>query len=38
MHTELVLDALEQALHARQVEKGLIHHSDHDDVPIVAQI
>jgi putative transposase len=29
MQTELVLDALEQALHARQVEKGLIHHSDH---------
>jgi transposase InsO family protein len=29
MHTELVLDALEQALHARQAEKGLIHHSDH---------
>jgi putative transposase len=29
MHTELVLDALDQALHARQVEKGLIHHSDH---------
>jgi putative transposase len=29
MHTELVLDALEQALHAREVQKGLIHHSDH---------
>jgi putative transposase len=29
MHTELVLDALDQALHARQVETGLIHHSDH---------
>jgi putative transposase len=29
MHTELVLDALEQALHARHAEKGLIHHSDH---------
>ena len=29
MHTELVLDALEQALHARQAETGLIHHSDH---------
>ena len=29
MHTDLVLDALDQALHARQVEKGLIHHSDH---------
>ena len=29
MHTELVLDALDQALHARHVEKGLIHHSDH---------
>jgi putative transposase len=29
MHTELVLDALDQALHARQVENGLIHHSDH---------
>ncbi len=29
MHTELVLDALDQALYARQVEKGLIHHSDH---------
>ncbi len=28
MHTELVLDALEQALHARQASKGLIHHSD----------
>lgn len=29
MHTELVLDALEQALHAREVQNGLIHHSDH---------
>jgi len=29
MHTELVLDALEQALHAREAEKGLTHHSDH---------
>jgi transposase InsO family protein len=29
MHTELVLDALEQALHARRPESGLIHHSDH---------
>ncbi len=29
MHTELVLDALEQALHARQTETGLTHHSDH---------
>lgn len=28
MQTELVLDALEQALHARQVGEGLIHHSD----------
>jgi putative transposase len=28
MQTELVLDALEQALHARQVNSGLIHHSD----------
>jgi putative transposase len=28
MHTELVLDALEQALHARQPNRGLIHHSD----------
>jgi len=27
-HTQLVLDALEQALHARQVEQPLIHHSD----------
>ncbi|MGH2610189.1 MAG: DDE-type integrase/transposase/recombinase, partial [Tepidiformaceae bacterium] len=26
--TELVLDALEQALHARAVSGGLIHHSD----------
>ena len=29
MHTELVLDAFEQALHARQAQHGLIHHSDH---------
>jgi putative transposase len=29
MHTELVLDALEQAVHARSPGKGLIHHSDH---------
>lgn len=28
MQTTLVLDALEQALHARQVGEGLIHHSD----------
>jgi putative transposase len=28
MQTDLVLDALEQALHARQVGTGLIHHSD----------
>jgi putative transposase len=28
MHTELVLDALEQALHARRPGQGLIHHSD----------
>ena len=28
MHAELVLDALEQALYARQVTEGLIHHSD----------
>jgi transposase InsO family protein len=28
MHTALVLDALEQALHARQASRGLIHHSD----------
>jgi transposase InsO family protein len=28
MHTDLVLDALEQALHARQSVDGLIHHSD----------
>jgi len=28
MQTDLVLDALEQALHARQVGDGLIHHSD----------
>jgi transposase InsO family protein len=29
MHTDLVLDALEQALHARRPGAGLIHHSDH---------
>ena len=29
MHTELVLDAFEQALHARQAQHRLIHHSDH---------
>jgi transposase InsO family protein len=28
MQTELVLEALEQALHARQPDGGLIHHSD----------
>ena len=28
MQTDLVLDALEQALQARQVGRGLIHHSD----------
>jgi putative transposase len=28
MQTDLVLDALEQALHARHVGEGLIHHSD----------
>jgi transposase InsO family protein len=28
MHTDLVLDALEQALHARQASRRLIHHSD----------
>jgi transposase InsO family protein len=28
IHTELVLDALEQALHARQASRGLIHHTD----------
>jgi len=28
LYTELVLDALEQALHARQASRGLIHHSD----------
>jgi putative transposase len=33
MHTELVLDALDQALHARQAEKGLVHHSDHGSQP-----
>ena len=29
MHTELALDALEQALYAREMQKGLIHYSDH---------
>ena len=29
MRTELVLDALEQALHQRRPADGLIHHSDH---------
>jgi len=28
LYTELVLDALEQVLHARQASRGLIHHSD----------
>ncbi|MEZ5336839.1 MAG: IS3 family transposase [bacterium] len=28
MRMELVLDALEQALHARELEQGLVHHSD----------
>ena len=28
MHTDIVLDALEQALWARRETKGLIHHSD----------
>lgn len=28
MQTDLVWDALEQALHARQIDKGLIHHND----------
>jgi transposase InsO family protein len=28
MRTDLVLDALEQALHERQTEAGLVHHSD----------
>lgn len=28
MQTDLVLDSLEQALHARHVSKGLIHHGD----------
>jgi transposase InsO family protein len=28
LHTDLVLDALEQALHARQAGEGLTHHSD----------
>ena len=30
LHTDMVLDALEQALWARREIKGLIHHSDHD--------
>jgi putative transposase len=29
LHTDLVLDALEQALWARRETNGLIHHSDH---------
>jgi putative transposase len=29
LHTDIVLDALEQALCARRETKGLIHHSDH---------
>jgi len=29
LYTDLVLDALEQALHARRASRGLIHHSDH---------
>jgi len=29
LHTDLVLDALEQALWARRETSGLIHHSDH---------
>jgi len=29
LHTDLALDALEQAIHARDVGVGLIHHSDH---------
>ena len=29
LHTDLVLDALEQALWSRKKVKGLIHHSDH---------
>lgn len=29
LHTDIVLDALEQALWARRETKGLIHHSDH---------
>jgi transposase InsO family protein len=29
LHTDLVLDALEQALYARRASQGLIHHSDH---------
>jgi putative transposase len=29
MNTELVLDALEQAIHARQADRGLICHNDH---------
>ncbi len=28
LHTDLVLDALEQALRARQKTRGLIHHRD----------
>ena len=29
LHTDLVLDALEQALWSRKKVKGLVHHSDH---------
>ncbi|SFK76067.1 Integrase core domain-containing protein [Nitrosomonas aestuarii] len=29
LHTDMVLDALEQALWARRETKGLVHHSDH---------
>jgi len=28
LHSDLALDALEQALHARPIEAGLVHHSD----------
>ena len=28
MNTDMVLDALEQALHARDMPKNVIHHSD----------
>jgi putative transposase len=33
MHTELVLDALEQALWARAGAKGVVHHSDRGSQP-----